>query len=275
MNLYFSEDIIKKILIRILAKKLIKFNTVCKLWHSFISDSNFVKAHFHSCHSQGEINFDVSKKDYSGPRDYVSHKTEDRGSTIVEKFEFDFAIPDEDDGASVLASCNEYIVCSFDVESGNLRKTKLQTLNAKKFILSSEMKGSVGITIVFHDHIDIWGLPDNANKQWIKTVSISLQGLPNIPKFWRNMCIVGVTDYFDSYNDDDLDIILKTFVRDGEKLLCYDLESEELRQVANISKKIPLDRPYHFHFESLVDSLVSWLPAKTKQKGNRGRGAEC
>ncbi|KAF9593701.1 hypothetical protein IFM89_024639 [Coptis chinensis] len=52
---YFSQDIIFQILLKVPAKDLVRAKVVCKLWHSIISDPNFVNSQLAHSRSRPEI----------------------------------------------------------------------------------------------------------------------------------------------------------------------------------------------------------------------------
>ncbi|KAF9606355.1 hypothetical protein IFM89_025023 [Coptis chinensis] len=52
MATYFPEEVISQILLRVHARDLIRIKTVCKLWHSLISNLNFVNAHLARSHPE-------------------------------------------------------------------------------------------------------------------------------------------------------------------------------------------------------------------------------
>ncbi|KAF9595655.1 hypothetical protein IFM89_001556 [Coptis chinensis] len=395
MELYFSQDIVLDILVRIPAKDLMRLKTVCKLWYSIITDSNFVNAHFHHSrtHSQGDILLKAARHICYGLDEYVIIKKQDKNLLSIDKFDLDIPIL-EGRGVSVLAGCNglllllgsfqhvyvcnlvtrrctslpppthpikrivtfalnchwsffyddsierykvlgifnEYVMtlilgdtkwikttipipgniygyrqltppvlaekelhwlaylsvpggedeygddeqyetvnysCSLNVENMEFRASRVPTIRAKNYnmFLSSEIEGSVCFTTFFQDNLEIWALTDRINYIWTRRISIDLQPLSNLRKFWLDTCTVCLKE---SDNNVNSDFGLKIFIHRGEKLSCYDLKSEELRQVAKISKTLRLCRPFQFHF----NSLLSCLPSKAKGKRKRETSAE-
>ncbi|KAF9593867.1 hypothetical protein IFM89_025658 [Coptis chinensis] len=65
MVIYFSKDIMFEILVKVPAKDLLRAKVVCKLWHSIISDPNFVNSQLaHSRSQPPEIILKIYSSDY-------------------------------------------------------------------------------------------------------------------------------------------------------------------------------------------------------------------
>ncbi|PIA48374.1 hypothetical protein AQUCO_01400765v1 [Aquilegia coerulea] len=160
--------------------------------------------------------------------------------------------------------------CSLDVESREFREIELPIYNAYHYAIFApfNIKGSISVTIVFDNHLEIWSLAHKANNQWTQNISVSFQSfLKNTPYSLCNICIVGMKEDIDS--NDISDMKLKIFIPDGDKLLYHDL-SGELRQIASMNNELIVNGAYQFH----IDSLVSWNPAQAKRKRKRRRSAE-
>ncbi|KAF9592575.1 hypothetical protein IFM89_016026, partial [Coptis chinensis] len=67
MVIYFSQDIIFEILVKVPAKDLLRAKVVCKLWHSIISDPNFVNSQLaHSRSQPAEIILKIYSEELGG-----------------------------------------------------------------------------------------------------------------------------------------------------------------------------------------------------------------
>ncbi|KAF9592574.1 hypothetical protein IFM89_016025 [Coptis chinensis] len=110
MVIYFSQDIIFEILVKVPAKDLLRAKVVCKLWHSIISDPNFVNSQLaHSRSQPAEIIFKIYSEELGD--DYFERltiTTQKHGIMQVEKI-CDMKFPSLQfpcTESTVKASCN-------------------------------------------------------------------------------------------------------------------------------------------------------------------------
>ncbi|PIA59939.1 hypothetical protein AQUCO_00400661v1 [Aquilegia coerulea] len=121
----------------------------------------------------------------------------------------------------------------------------------KRHHLLSVVKGSLCLTSISGNELEIFVLEDRANCIWTKYYSTDLQSLPNRPTSFtsflyspkRNIHHINMRDI----NCYDFSELLKIFVHHEDKLFLYDLKSKECMEIAPLSQQEVL-AGYHFNY---------------------------
>ncbi|KAL5731913.1 hypothetical protein ACHQM5_004594 [Ranunculus cassubicifolius] len=116
--------------------------------------------------------------------------------------------------------------------------------------LLTDLNGYLCLTIVSDDQLHVLVLLDKTGSRWSKTHVIHLPSLYNYPDIklssfiYDDICIIALKS--DDVKDNILDIF-KILIHHDDHVYYYDLKTEELTPIAQLSKDKKLCRSYMFH----------------------------